>query len=71
MFSCLAEVKDGAPLKITNKNDVYVVMNESDYKSLQETIYLASDPVVLKSLLTSSESEIWADEGELSWNSGH
>lgn len=71
LFSCLAEVKDGAPLTITNKNNVYVVMNESDYKSLQETIYVASDPITLKSLLTPSESETWVDEGELAWNSGH
>ena len=70
MFSCLAEVKDGAPLTITNKNDVYVIMNENDYKSIQETIYLASDPVILKSLLTPSESETWFDEGDLAWNSG-
>ena len=71
MFSCLAEVRDGAPLTITNKNDVYVIMNENDYKALWETIYLASDLVTLKSLTTPSENETWFDEKELAWNSGN
>ena len=71
MFTCLTDVKNGNPLTITNKNDAYVLMNESDYRALQETIYLISDPITLKSLLTPSEEDKWYEEDDLAWNTGN
>ena len=70
MFVYLEQVKNGEPMMITNNDDMYVVMDAIDYKALQETIYILSDPVTRKSIVTPPEDELWFDERELAWNSG-
>ena len=68
IFNCLSKLEDGVPLRITNKNDSYIVMNEQDYSALQETIYLLQDPVVREMVMTPSDEIEWIDESEFPWN---
>ena len=68
IFNCLNKLEDGMPLRITNKNDSYIVMNEKDYSALQETIYLLQDPVTREMIMTPSDQIEWIDESEFPWN---
>jgi PHD/YefM family antitoxin component YafN of YafNO toxin-antitoxin module len=45
IFSLLSEtIKDSSPLLVTTKDGNAVVISESDYNALQETLYLSSIP---------------------------
>ena len=68
IFNCLNNLGDGMPLRITNKNNSYIVMNEKDYSALQETIYLLQDPIVREAIMTPSDKMEWIDESEFPWN---
>ena len=68
IFNCLNKLEDGSPLRITNKDSSYIVMNEKDYSALQETIYLLQDSAVREAIMTPSEKMEWIDESEFPWN---
>ena len=40
------------PICITSKNGNVVLLSEADWKAMQETLYLVSNPVVREKLLT-------------------
>ena len=44
-------IEDSEVINISTKNGNAVIISESDYNSLLETLYLSSDPVYKQSLL--------------------
>lgn len=62
-------IKDSEPVNIVTKNGNAVIISESDYNSLIETLYLSSDPNFKKSLLEGANAplEDFVDESELNW----
>lgn len=69
MFNVLKNIVSDKPMRITNRNDTYVIMTDEDYSAMQETIYLLQDPEIKKAIFTPFDEEEWIDESEFPWNS--
>jgi prevent-host-death family protein len=55
------------PVAVKNDGNNLVIMSESDYESLQETLYLQSIPGLVKEILEASKEPLeecvkWTDE---------
>ena len=55
------------PVIISGKKNNAVLISESDWKSLQETIYLCSIPGMCKSILEASKEPLEDSIKELDW----
>ena len=55
------------PVIISGKRNNAVLISESDWKSLQETIYLCSIPGMCKSILEASKEPLEDSIKELDW----
>jgi prevent-host-death family protein len=59
IFSLLSEtIRDSSPLLVTTKEGNAVVMSESDYNALQETLYLSSVPGMRDKVLRGMETPL-------------
>ena len=62
-------INDNEIINITKKNGNAVLLNEADYNSLIETLYLSTDTEYKKSLIRGLNTplEQCVDEGEIEW----
>ncbi len=62
-------INDNEIININTKNGNAVLLNEADYNSLIETLYLSTDPEYKKSLIRGLNTplEQCIDEGEIEW----
>jgi PHD/YefM family antitoxin component YafN of YafNO toxin-antitoxin module len=68
-FATLAQqvIQTHKPVAVKNDGNNLVIMSESDYESLQETLYLQSIPGLVKDILEASKEPLeecvkWTDE---------
>ena len=63
-------IKYNEPINITTKNGNAVVLSESDYKSLIETLYIESVPELKYEILerANSSDEEFVAEDEVKWS---
>ncbi len=62
-------ISDSEPVNIASKNGNAILISESDYNSLLETLYLSSDPEYKKTLIEGLNTPIeeCVPESELLW----
>ncbi|MDR1183408.1 MAG: type II toxin-antitoxin system Phd/YefM family antitoxin [Coriobacteriales bacterium] len=59
IFSLLSEtIRDSNPLLVTTKEGNAIVISESDYNALQETLYLSSIPGMRDKVLDGMETPL-------------
>jgi prevent-host-death family protein len=59
IFSLLSEtIRDSTPLLVTTKEGNAVVISESDYNALQETLYLSSIPGMRDKIVSGMETPL-------------
>ncbi|MDR1235377.1 MAG: type II toxin-antitoxin system prevent-host-death family antitoxin [Holosporaceae bacterium] len=66
-FNLLADISVGDPMLITSKAGNCVLISEEEWGSIQETIYLMSNPKTRDDILEGIETPLSECEDELPW----
>lgn len=67
-FQILKQVNSShAPITVSSKTGNVVILAESDWKAIQETLYLTSIPGMKKSIIEGMAQAIDECESELDW----
>ncbi|MBQ6375853.1 type II toxin-antitoxin system Phd/YefM family antitoxin [Candidatus Saccharibacteria bacterium] len=66
MFYTLVNDED-EPVTITGKNKNKVLVDEDDWRAMEETVYLSSIPGLVESIREAEESGEFISESELEW----
>ncbi len=66
-FNLLADTSLGDPTLITSKGGNCVLLSEDEWNSIQETIFLLSNPKTRNDILTGIKTPLSECEDELVW----
>ena len=70
IFSLLEQtIKYNEPLNISTKDGNAVVLSEEEYRSMEQTLQLLSNPAMREKLMQGKETPLsdCVDEGEVEW----
>ena len=68
IYRLLDEASDThKPIQITGKRSNAVLISEGDWRSIQETLYLASIPGMQESIIKGMETPLKETDEELDW----
>ena len=68
LYSLIDEANDShQPIQITGKRSNAVLLSESDWRAIQETLHLQAIPVMVDSIKQASEEGIEQASDELVW----
>jgi prevent-host-death family protein len=68
LYSLLDDVSDShEPIQITGKRNSAVLISETDWKAVQETLYLSSIPGMSESIKSGLAESVENCESELDW----
>lgn len=72
LFNLMNEtILSNEPVQITGKNGNAILLSESDWRSIQETLHLLSIPGMRESIITGMETPVEECLEEVDWNSSN
>lgn len=72
LFNLINEtILSNEPVQITGKNGNAILLSESDWRSIQETLHLLSIPGMRESIITGMETPVEECLEEVDWNSSN
>ncbi len=72
LFNLMNEtILSNEPVQITGKNGNVILLSESDWRSIQETLHLLSIPGMRESIITGMETPVEECLEEVDWKSSN